>query len=174
MISQMNIPTIFYPGRVFLLIGMLYCHPVWHILCHSEMVSHVPSFRQAGRLLLSCSPTDDFLLCCHRLAVAIRTVPRRFRNMVFRTKLWHSLLSRMLCHALPPLFPYGKDVAKGVVHLLFPHPFPAARRFVHHCGFPCGGDSSALQTAMGMCRRRHEHPAVHTYDKSRQMTHQEG
>ena len=36
----------------------------------------------------------------------------------------------MLCHALPPLFPNGKDVAKGVVHLLFPHPFPAARRFV--------------------------------------------
>ena len=153
---------------------MLYCHPVLHILCHSEMVSHVPSFRQAGRLLLPCSPADDFLLCCHRLAVAIRAVPGRSWNMVFRTKLWHSLLSRMLCHALPPLFPNGKDVAKGVVLLLFPHPFPAARRFVHHCGFPCGVDSSALQTAMGMCRRRHEHPAVHTYDKSRQMAHQEG
>lgn len=102
---------------------MLYCHPVWHILCHSEMVSHVPSFRQAGRLLLSRPPADDFLLCCHRLAVAIRTVPGRSRNMVFRTKLWHSLLSRMLCHALHRYFQMGKMWRKVSSIFYFLTPF---------------------------------------------------
>ena len=161
----MNIPTIFTQVEFF-----------YSLACYTVILSC--TFCAIVRWCHMCHPFDKqgdyFLLCCHRLAVAIRAVPGRSWNMVFRTKLWHSLLSRMLCHALPPLFPNGKDVAKGVVLLLFPHPFPAARRFVHHCGFPCGVDSSALQTAMGMCRRRHEHPAVHTYDKSRQMAHQEG
>ena len=69
-IKNGNIYPICKPRHI-LCLGLLYLYNSRHNMWHHQMVPHVPSLRQTGRLLLSCSPASDLLFCGNCLAVPI-------------------------------------------------------------------------------------------------------
>lgn len=170
----MNIPTIFTQVEFFyslacytVILSGTFCAIVrWCHMCHP--------FDKQGDYFYPARRQMTFFYAATALQLPYVLCPADSGTWFFARSfgiLYYPVCFAMLYHRY---FQMGKMWRKVSSIFYFLTPFPAARRFVHHCGFPCGGDSSALQTAMGMCRRRHEHPAVHTYDKSRQMAHQEG